>query len=101
MKVSTVLFALLLMSGWAVAGSADVLILKTGQAVSGRFQGGDPTGVTFLVDGQYRRYDLTEVQSITIAPLPTTPAASAPRGAITRLLNISGSSREARKVWPV
>jgi hypothetical protein len=78
MKVSTVLFALLLISGWAVAGSADVLILKTGQAVPGRFQGGDPTGVTFLVDGQYRRYDLTEVQSITIAPLPAAPAASAP-----------------------
>jgi hypothetical protein len=78
MKVSTVLFAVLLISGWAVAGSADVLILKTGQAVPGRFQGGDPTGVTFLVDGQYRRYDLTEVQSITIAPLPAAPAASAP-----------------------
>ncbi|HEY7679931.1 MAG TPA: hypothetical protein VIC04_05375, partial [Terriglobia bacterium] len=73
-----VLFAVLLISGWAVAGSADVLILKTGQAVPGRFQGGDPTGVTFLVDGQYRRYDLTEVQSITIAPLPAAPAASAP-----------------------
>jgi hypothetical protein len=72
------LFAVLLISGWAVAGSADVLILKTGQAVPGRFQGGDPTGVTFLVDGQYRRYDLTEVQSITIAPLPAAPAASAP-----------------------
>jgi hypothetical protein len=78
MKVSTILFALLLISGWATAGSADVLILKTGQAVSGKFQGGDPTGVTFLVDGQYRRYDLTEVQSITIAPLPAMPAASAP-----------------------
>ncbi len=73
MKVSTILFALLLMSGWAAVGSADVMILKTGQAISGKFQGGDPTGVTFLVDGQYRRYDLTEIQSITIAPMPPTP----------------------------
>ncbi len=47
---------------------ADVLILKNGSAITGKFQGGDPAGVTFQVDGDYLRYRLADVHSITILP---------------------------------
>jgi len=78
MKVSSRLLALLLLCGMAMSASADVLILKDGQAISGKFQGGDPGGITFLVDGQYRRYQLSDVHSITILPATTTSSAPAP-----------------------
>src|SRR3972149_2058158 len=78
MKASKMIFALLLILGIGGAASADVLILKDGQAISGKFQGGDPGGITFLVDGQYRRYALTDVHSITILPATTTSSSSAP-----------------------
>jgi len=78
MKASTILIAVLLIGSMAGAASADVLILKDGQAVSGKFQGGDPGGITFLVDGQYRRYALTDIHSITIVPGGTTTTSSAP-----------------------
>lgn len=58
---------------------ADVLILKNGLAISGRFQGGDPSGITMQVNGQYQRFALTDVQSLTIVPGgDTAVAASAP-----------------------
>ena len=76
MKASSLVIALLLVCGLAGAASADVLILKDGQAISGKFQGGDPGGITFLVDGQYRRYALTDIHSITILPAQAFPAPS-------------------------
>ena len=76
MKASSLVIALLLVCGLAGAASADVLILKDGQAISGKFQGGDPGGITFLVDGQYRRYALTDIHSITILPAQASPAPS-------------------------
>lgn len=78
MKVSRIVFLLLLVCGLGRAAVADVLILKDGQAISGKFQGGDPGGITFLVDGQYRRYALTDVHSITIVPMPAAATSSAP-----------------------
>jgi hypothetical protein len=92
MKVSKLLFALLLISGVAGVAFGDVLILNDGQAVTGKFQGGDPSGITFLVDGQYRRYQLTDIQSITIMPGPGTPAASAPAPAPSYSTGRSGST---------
>jgi hypothetical protein len=74
MKLSNLLFALLLTCGLGGVAFGDVLILNDGQAVTGKFQGGDPSGITFLVDGQYRRYQLTDVQSITIMPAPVSSA---------------------------
>lgn len=52
----------------AQAAFADVLILKNGLTVTGRFQGGDPSGITMQVNGQYQRYALGDVQSLTIMP---------------------------------
>lgn len=78
MKASKMILALLLICGFGGIASADVLILKDGQAISGKFQGGDPGGITFLVDGQYRRYALTDVHSITILPTATAATSSAP-----------------------
>lgn len=76
MRASRLILVVLLICGVGVMASADVLILKDGQAISGKFQGGDPGGITFLVDGQYRRYALTDVHSITFMPLPQSAKSS-------------------------
>jgi hypothetical protein len=77
--------ALAILLGVSLA-AADVLVLKSGTAITGKFQGGDPTGITMQVNGQYQRYSLSEVQSLTIvsgaesaaaAPAPA-PAAPPP-----------------------
>ena len=78
MKASKIVLALLLVCGLAGVASADVLILRDGQTISGKFQGGDPGGITFLVDGQYRRYALSDIHSITILPTSTSTTSSAP-----------------------
>jgi hypothetical protein len=82
MRASTKLLALVLifgaMLGLGEAARADILILKDGQAISGKFQGGDPGGISFLVDGQYRRYALSDIYSITIMPVSTTSTSSNP-----------------------
>jgi hypothetical protein len=78
MKACKGILALLLMCGLASWGRADVLILKDGQAISGKYQGGDPGGITFLVDGQYRRYAISDVHSLTILPTPASSMTSAP-----------------------
>ena len=100
MKVSKLLFALLLISGLAGVAFGDVLILNDGQAVTGKFQGGDPSGITFLVDGQYRRYQLTDIQSITIMPGPGAPAASAPAPAPSYSTGRSGTSGSTYSTRP-
>ena len=78
MKASKIVLALLLICGLAGVAPADVLILRDGQTISGKFQGGDPGGITFLVDGQYRRYALSDIHSITILPTSTSTTSSAP-----------------------
>ena len=52
----------------AAPASADVLILKNGLTITGKFQGGDPTGITMQVNGQYQRYALADVHSLTMVP---------------------------------
>jgi hypothetical protein len=84
MKASRGILALLLVCGLAGWGRADVLILKDGQAITGKYQGGDPGGITFLVDGQYRRYAVTDVHSLTILPAASTTTSSAPAPAPTQ-----------------
>jgi hypothetical protein len=76
MRAFSTIFTLLLMFGVGGRAAADVLILKDGQAINGKFQGGDPGGITFLVDGEYRRYALTDVHSITILPVASATAPS-------------------------
>ena len=80
MRASKKLFVLVLifgvMLGLREAARADILILKDGQAISGKFQGGDPGGISFLVDGQYRRYALSDIYSITIMPISTLSSSS-------------------------
>ncbi|HWP84796.1 MAG TPA: hypothetical protein VNN17_06375, partial [Terriglobia bacterium] len=83
MQISQRIWSLMLLLGLANAAAADVLILKDGQAISGRFQGGDPGGITFLVDGQYRRYALTDIHSITILPVSEAGRSAAPAPATT------------------
>lgn len=78
MKASKIVLTLLLICGVGGVASADVLILRDGQTISGKFQGGDPGGITFLVDGQYRRYALSDIHSITILPASTSTTSSAP-----------------------
>jgi hypothetical protein len=76
MKASKGILALLLavlLAGWS---RADVLILKDGQAISGKYQGGDPGGISFLVDGQYRRYSVSDIHSLTILPTSTTTSSA-------------------------
>src|ERR1700751_2632901 len=82
MKAKKILGALLLMCGRASMtslarlGRADVLILKDGQAVTGKYQGGDTGGITFLVGGEYRRYSISDVHSLTILPVGSSNASS-------------------------
>lgn len=93
MKAASIIFALLLIFGIGGAASADVLILKDGQAISGKFQGGDPGGITFLVGGEYRRYALTDVHSITILPASDTASFSAPAPTPSTTSSASTSSQ--------
>jgi hypothetical protein len=76
MKVSRILFSLVIVCGLMSTAWADVLILKNGRAISGTFQGGDPGGISFLVNGQYQRHELKDIQSITIVPTPTGSSSS-------------------------
>jgi hypothetical protein len=93
MKASRMILAALLICGLGAVASADVLILKDGQAISGKFQGGDPGGITFLVDGQYRRYALTDIHSITILPLSESSRSSTAESAPSTRTSSSTSSQ--------
>ena len=76
MKSRGFLLSLLLLCGAPWFASADVLLLKDGQTISGRYQGGNETSVNILVGGSLRQYSLSEINSITFTP---TPAASPAR----------------------
>ena len=80
MKSGKLLSALLLIYGLAGGvASADVLILKNGQAISGKFQGATQTTVEFLTDGQVRQYRIADVNSITLTGTGTAGTTKAGR----------------------
>ena len=78
MKANYILTGLLLMSGAAGMAFADVLMLKDGQAITGTFRGGDQASVNFEVNGQMRKYQLREVNSLTFTGAPAATTAAAP-----------------------
>ena len=83
MSRSYKIMAYLLLLGLApLLASADVLMLKNGQAVTGRFQGADQSAVRFAVDGQTRSYPISDINSITFTSSGSTggPAAAGPEG---------------------
>ena len=76
MKSPRFLLSLLLLCGAPWFASADVLTLKDGHAVTGRYQGGDQTSIQFLVDGKVQRYWVSDVVGVTFAPIPAPEAAA-------------------------
>ncbi len=95
MRNSNKIFSLALLVFLLPAVSrADVLMMKDGQAITGKFQGADQTSVNFLVNGQSRHYSIYDINSITFTspgaetsnpptlqrrsePAPLTPSPSA------------------------
>ena len=71
MKSFRFLLALALVCGIAGMASADVLMLKTGQAITGKYVGGDETSVAFSSEGRVRTYPVGDVTSITFAATPS------------------------------
>jgi YmgG-like glycine-zipper protein len=59
-----------------VISSADVLMLKDGQTITGKLQGADQTSVSFSVNGQTRRYQISEINSITFTSSSSAAATS-------------------------
>ncbi len=76
MKRFRILLALALVCGMTWMSSADVLMLKNGQAITGRYVGGDETSVAFASDGRVRTYPVNDVTSITFAETPPASASS-------------------------
>lgn len=70
MKGPKVFFLVALALGVAGIASADVLMLKNGQAITGKYEGGDQTSVQFSVDGRVRNYPVSDVTSVTFSPAP-------------------------------
>jgi hypothetical protein len=68
-----ILLALALVCGIAGVASADVLMLKNGQAITGKYVGGDETSVAFSSEGRVRTYPVGDVTSITFAATPPAP----------------------------
>ena len=75
MKSFRILLALALVCGAAGIASADVLVLKNGQAITGKYVGGDETTVTFSAEGRVRTYPVGDVMSVTFAATPPPRAA--------------------------
>ena len=78
MKSLKILLALALVCGVAGIASADVLVLKNGQAITGKYVGGDETTVTFSAEGRVRTYPVGDVMSVTFAATPPPRAAETP-----------------------
>jgi hypothetical protein len=58
---------------------ADTVKFKSGKVLQGSFMGGDTRQIKFAdPDGQTNTYSLTEVDSLTFAPLPEAPKPAAP-----------------------
>jgi hypothetical protein len=72
-----IMASLILLCLMPLLASADVLMLKDGQAVTGRFQGADQSAVRFSVDGQTRSYPISDINSITFTSSGSTGGAAA------------------------
>ncbi|MGH9784905.1 MAG: hypothetical protein ACRD88_12050, partial [Terriglobia bacterium] len=81
MKHPRILLTAFLMWGAVGIASADVLTLKSGEAVTGKYEGGDQATVQFSVNGVLQRYPVADVTNITFAPVPI--ARTAPTSAPT------------------
>lgn len=79
-KLRRIFPLLLLVCTAPLTASADVLMLKDGQTVTGRFQGADQSTVSFSANGLTRKYSISEINSITFTASPAEPsgASSAP-----------------------
>ncbi|MBI4460046.1 MAG: hypothetical protein HY648_08320, partial [Acidobacteria bacterium] len=84
------LLASLLLCSIPWMASADILILKDGRVVTGTFQGADQNSVSFVVNRQTQRYQLSDVNSVTFtssdqgmtsSSSPAAPSSSASRSA--------------------
>ena len=78
MKGLNIVLATILVWGAAGIASADVLTLKSGEAITGKYEGGDQSTVQFSVNGVLQRYPVADVMSVTFAPVPISRTAPAP-----------------------
>ena len=76
MKSPKILLAVLLVWGATGVARADVLMLKNGQAITGKYEGGDQTAVQFSANGRTQRYPVSDVTSITFTAPPASAAAA-------------------------
>lgn len=74
MKSLRILLTTFLVWGAVGGASADVLTLKSGEAVTGKYEGGDQATIEFSVNGMIRRYPVGDVSSLTFTPAPARPA---------------------------
>jgi hypothetical protein len=77
MKRPNILLAAILVWGAVGVASADVLTLKSGEAVTGKYEGGDQAAIQFSVNGVLHRYAVADVSSITFTPVPLARTAPA------------------------
>jgi hypothetical protein len=103
MRRITQIIALIVVVALAVPAFADTLILRSGEKVTGYFQGGTARVIKFqTADGVVKDYDLLSVQQIqfgdssTAAAPPPSPAQSATSSADPRL--VAGNQRVTRPV---
>ncbi len=87
------LLTLALLCAWNAAASADVLMLKNGQAITGKYEGGNETSVEFSVDGRVRTYPVSEVTSVTFTGPPPRPSAASSSSSGRSSGPLSGSDR--------
>ena len=78
MRTFRFLLASLLLCGVPWITSADVLILKDGRVITGTFQGADQNSVSFTVNRQTNRYQLSDVNSITFTTTSDQVTSSTP-----------------------
>ena len=78
MSVSNKLILLLLtLCCVPLIASADVLVLKDGRTITGIFMGADQATVSFQANGQTRRYQISDINSITFTSSGATSSAPA------------------------
>ncbi|MBI2816372.1 MAG: hypothetical protein HYX72_05505 [Acidobacteria bacterium] len=88
-KIRRVVPLLLLLCCVSLMVSADVLMLKDGQTITGKYQGGDQSKVRMSVNGLVREYSVSEINSITFAPAPPEQSATTSAPARRPLAEVS------------
>jgi hypothetical protein len=92
-KIATILMFITLVA-LALPAFADTLILKSGEKVTGYYQGGTARGIKFqTADGPVKDYDILSVQQIQFGDSAT---AAAPAGASAAAVPSSTSSADPR-----